>query len=109
MQLAPTGSSMDELAPRLRAGCDLSIAEVREQAGRHEYDGQIQDLSADSVQAGPGQAGRCGRAGRRGRPARGGALAAFERRLRVSFGDLKLHRSNPLAAFERDGPGLLRP
>ncbi len=50
--MQPDTLTMDELNPRLRAVCDLSIAEVREQAGRHEYDGQIQDLSPDGVQQG---------------------------------------------------------
>ena len=87
---------MDELNPRLRAVCDLSIAEVREQAGRHEYDGQIQDLSPDGVQQGlarlDGAAARAGESD----PHDEAHLAAFERYLRVSFADLKLHRSNPL-------------
>lgn len=41
-----------ELAPRLRALCDLRVAEVRESAGRHEYDGVVQDLSPAGVRAG---------------------------------------------------------
>src|ERR1700685_4693092 len=44
--------AMDDLTPRLRAVCDLDIADVREFSGRHEYDGQIQDLSRDGVRAG---------------------------------------------------------
>ena len=43
---------MNDLAPRLRAVCDLDIAEVREYSGRHEYDGVIQDLSPDGVRTG---------------------------------------------------------
>ena len=43
---------MDELTPRLRAVCDLDVAEVREFSGRHEYDGRIQDLSPDGVRSG---------------------------------------------------------
>ena len=54
---------MDDLSPRLRAVCDLDVAEVREYSGRHEYDGRIQDLSPDGVRAGPGRAGRGGRGG----------------------------------------------
>src|ERR671912_636270 len=34
---------------RLRALCDLNFAEAREYAGRHEYDGRVQDLSPDGV------------------------------------------------------------
>jgi hypothetical protein len=46
---------MADLPLRLRAVCDLDVAEVREVAGRHEYDGIVQDLSPDGVRtAGPG-------------------------------------------------------
>ena len=41
---------------RLRALADLSVPEVREYAGRHEYDGRLQDLSPGSVARGsPGE------------------------------------------------------
>ena len=43
---------MDELEPRVRAICDLNVAEAREYGGRHEYDGVPQDLSHDGVAAG---------------------------------------------------------
>ena len=43
---------MDELPTRVRAVCDLDMAEVREYAGRHEYDGRIQDLSPAGVRDG---------------------------------------------------------
>ena len=43
---------MDDLTPRLRAVCDLHVAEVREYSGRHEYDGRVQDLSRAGVRAG---------------------------------------------------------
>ncbi len=77
---------------RLRALCDLSVPMVREYSGRHEYDGVLQDLSADGVA--------------RGLAALGGPavddpqddahLAAFEDLARVTYGELALHRSNPL-------------
>ena len=91
---------------RLRALCDLSVAESREYAGRHEYDGVVQDLSPDGV--------------RRGLSALGGdpypdryddaLVAAKEAEARVLFGDLQLHRTNPLphvtnldvACYDRD-------
>ncbi len=41
-----------DLDRRLRALCDLRVAEVREYAGRHEYDGVVQDLSPAGVHAG---------------------------------------------------------
>ena len=34
-----------DLSARVRAVCDLDVSEVREYAGRHEYDGKPQDLS----------------------------------------------------------------
>jgi hypothetical protein len=43
---------MDELDARVRAICDLNVAEAREYGGRHEYDGVPQDLSADGVATG---------------------------------------------------------
>jgi hypothetical protein len=91
---------------RLRALCDLSVVWAREYAGRHEYDGRVQDLSPDGVA--------------RGLAALGGepyddpydeALArAKEAEARVAYGELALHRVNPmphlanldLAAYDRE-------
>jgi hypothetical protein len=86
-----------ELSPRVRALSDLEVAEAREGGGRHEYDGVIQDLSPDGVRAGltalrsardtaPPQADRHNEA----------HLAAFEESAEVVYGQLELHRSNPL-------------
>ena len=36
---------------RVRALCDLLVPTVRESAGRHEYDGVVQDLSPAGVAA----------------------------------------------------------
>jgi Bacterial protein of unknown function (DUF885) len=84
------------MEPRLRALCDLSVAVSREAAGRHEYDGQVQDLSPAGV--------------RRGLAALGGdpiadpydeALVATEEALaRAYFGELRMHRRNPLTHLE---------
>ena len=41
-----------DLSPRVRALCDLDVAGSREQSGRHEYDGLVQDLSPAGVRAG---------------------------------------------------------
>ena len=41
-----------DLSPRVRAVCDLDVAGVREECGRHEYDGKPQDLSPVGVRAG---------------------------------------------------------
>ncbi len=88
--------TMDDLTQRLRAICDLSVAEVREYAGRHEYDGQIQDLSPDGVRRGLDRlAGACTLVSEADLHDEA-HIAAFERCRRVSFGDLELHRRNPL-------------
>src|SRR3954468_21144373 len=73
------------------------MTNVRENAGLHEYDGVIQDLSPAGVSAGlerlgPGLAG-------------GGShddchLGVFEDLLRVSYGELEEHRTNPLVHLD---------
>ncbi len=84
---------MADIHPRLRAVWDLSVAEVREYCGRHEYDGTIQDLSPDGVRAGLRRLG----AGETLADDHDEAhLAVFERACRVGFGELELHRSNPI-------------
>jgi Bacterial protein of unknown function (DUF885) len=79
--------------PRLRAICDLSMSTVREYAGRHEYDGRVEDLSPNGVRSGLARLGD-------GPPEGGGHdeahLAAFERLVRLELGELELHRANPL-------------
>jgi hypothetical protein len=88
---------MDDLPPRVRAVCDLDVAEVREFSGRHEYDGKIQDLSPDGVRAGLARLDAAARAGEQlNDPHDEAHLASFETRARVSYGQLELHRSNPL-------------
>ena len=88
---------MDDLAPRLRAVCDLDIAEVREYSGRHEYDGVIQDLSPDGVRKALARLAEAAGAGEALDDAHDEAhLAAFEDQARVAFGDLELYRRNPL-------------
>jgi Bacterial protein of unknown function (DUF885) len=77
---------------RLRAICDLCIGSVREYAGRHEYDGRIEDLSPDGVRAGLARLGGPPEAD----PLDEAHLAAFERLLRLELGELELHRANPL-------------
>jgi hypothetical protein len=80
------------MEPRLRAVCDMGIAWIREGGGRHEYDGVVQDLSPGGV--------------RRGLAALGGEplddpfdealVAAKEAELRTTYGELRLHRRNPM-------------
>jgi hypothetical protein len=92
---------------RLRAICDLSMSTVREYTGRHEYDGRVEDLSPEGVQAGLARLGGDPPPEGSGEP-QGGApvdredahdeahLAAFGRLVRLELGELELYRSNPL-------------
>jgi hypothetical protein len=102
---------MEELTPRLRAVCDLRVAEVREACGRHEYDGEIQDLSPDGVRSGLARLEQARASGDILDDSHDEAhLTAFENLARVEFGDLELHRRNPLyhlgeldlACYDRD-------
>ena len=100
-----------DLSPRVRAVCDLDVAETRESAGRHEYDGKPQDLSPAGVRAG---LGRLAAARADGEPlvdAHDEAhLSAAEEQKQVIYAGLELHRRNPilhlgeldLACYDRD-------
>jgi hypothetical protein len=88
---------------RLRAVLDLAVADAREGAGRHEYDGRIQDLSIDGVASALGRIGRSAdaRATTDADDNHDEAhLSAFEESARVRFGELQLHRRNPLIHAE---------
>ncbi|MET9516317.1 DUF885 family protein [Streptomyces sp. NPDC002994] len=103
-------TSTSALDPRLAAICDLSVFAARDGAGRHEYDGTVQDLSPDGVRRGLAALG--GPAGTESYPdAHDEAhAAAAEEALRVRFGELELHRSNPLWHIENlDLSGYDRP
>lgn len=92
--------------PRIRAWCDLYVPTAREYAGLHEYDGRVQDLSADGVRAALAALG--------GEPLDDphdeAHLAAFEQSARVWWGEYQAHRRNPLvhamnldlACYDRD-------
>ncbi|MBV9286087.1 MAG: DUF885 family protein [Acidimicrobiia bacterium] len=84
------------MEPRLRAVCDLMIPSMRENAGLHEYDGAIQDLSPDGVQAGLAALSSPSAPADHDEA----HLAAFEEMLRVSFGELEDHRTNPLVHLD---------
>jgi hypothetical protein len=77
---------------RLHALCDLAVSGVRENAGLHEYDGRIQDLSPEGVRTGLSRLG--------GDPLPDPHdevhLATFEALARLEMGELELHRRNPL-------------
>jgi Bacterial protein of unknown function (DUF885) len=86
-----------DLSPRLRAVCDLDVAEMREYSGRHEYDGKPQDLSPEGVRAGlAGLAAARADGERLADPHDEAQLAVAEDLRRVTFGRLELHRSNPI-------------
>jgi hypothetical protein len=88
---------MDDLTPRLRAVCDLDIADVREFSGRHEYDGKIQDLSRDGVRAGLARLADAAAAGPvLDDPHDEAQLAVFERAAGTWLGEQEMHRRNPL-------------
>ncbi len=100
-----------DLSPRVRAVCDLDVAESRESAGRHEYDGKPQDLSPAGVRAGLARLAAARAGGERLADAHDEAhLSAAEEQKRVLYADLELHRRNPLlhlgeldlACYDRD-------
>src|SRR6266508_699934 len=83
---------MPTLNGRLRALCDLAVSGVRENAGLHDYDGRIQDLSPDGVRSALSRLG--------GDPLSDPHdevhLATFEALAWLEMGELELHRRNPL-------------
>ena len=100
-----------DLFPRVRAVCDLDVSEVREYAGRHEYDGKPQDLSPAGVRAGLARLAAARAGGERLADAHDEAhLSAAEEQKRVTYAELELHRRNPilhlgeldLACYDRD-------
>lgn len=83
--------------PRIRALCDVLASEVREGAGRHEYDGVVVDLSPDGV---AGHLARIADAAASTPAAQDpydeALLAATEARVRAELGVVGEHRRNPL-------------
>ena len=81
---------------RLRAICDASLPSAREYGGRHEYDGRLQDLSPTGVAAtltalgGPAYQD----------PFDEALVSARESSLRVVFGELEFHRTNPMVHLD---------
>lgn len=80
---------------RLRAVNDLSIPLARQSAGRHEYDGVVQDLSPDGVKAGLRALGLAES------PPQGDSHDEAQLQcaidvVQVRLGELELHRINPL-------------
>jgi hypothetical protein len=102
---------MDEIGARVRAICDLNVAEAREYGGRHEYDGVPQDLSPDGVAAGLARLAAARASGAvQDDPHDEAHLIAFEELQRVVYAHLELHRRNPmfhlseldLACYDKD-------
>lgn len=101
------GRVMDE---RLRAVCDLMMAQAREMSGLHEYDGRVQDLSPEGIRGALSALDRARSAGPLADPHDEAHLAVFEESMRVQYGDLELHRRDPyphlsnleLACYDRE-------
>lgn len=77
---------------RLRAILDLSVPRARLDAGRHEYDGTVQDLSLSGVREALRRLGGSPYADEHDEA----HVSAAEQALRVRFGELELHRVNPM-------------
>ncbi len=77
---------------RLRAVCDMTMATVRENAGLHQYDGVVQDLSLSGVRAGLARIGGPALDD----PHDDAHLAAFEDAVKATFGELEMHRRDPM-------------
>jgi hypothetical protein len=100
-----------DLSRRVRAVCDLDVAEMREYSGRHEYDGRVQDLSRAGVRNGLGQLAAAVESEEPLPDAHDEAqLSAGVRTAQVVFGELELHRRDPaqhlanldLACYDRE-------
>ena len=107
---------MADINPRLRTVFDMSVSEVREYCGRHEYDGKIQDLSPDGVGTGlrrlaAAEAKADADAAWRLADEHDEAhLRVFTESTKVAYAELELHRRNPyfhvanmdLACYDRE-------
>ncbi len=85
--------ALADLPDRLRALCDLSVVETRELAGRHEYDGVVQDLSVSAVNSGLARLGRGPDPADAFDAAR---LRVAEHAVHVQLGVVADHRRNPM-------------
>jgi hypothetical protein len=94
---ADSVSPMTELTARTRAVLDLNVAASREDAGRHEYDGVVQDLSPSGVASGLSRLSAARSAGPAlDDPHDEAHLRAFEDLQPVVYDALQLHRRSPL-------------
>ncbi|HTU75612.1 MAG TPA: DUF885 family protein [Trebonia sp.] len=109
---------MSELTARIRAVLDLNVASSREEVGRHEYDGVVQDLSPSGISSGLARLSAARSAGPAlDDPHDEAHLRAFEDLQQVTYGSLELHRRSPLrlldeldlAVYDKDyGPAAER-
>ena len=83
----------NEIPARLRAIYNLNVAGARENTGRHEYDGVVQDLSPTGVAAG---LARLGEGPEPEDNYDAALLRAGEALVRHELGELEEHRRNPL-------------
>jgi hypothetical protein len=92
---------MTDLTARIRAILDLNVAGSREEAGRHEYDGVVQDLSPSGVSSGLSRLSAARSAGPAlDDPHDEAHLRAFEDLQQVMYGSLELHRRSPLRLLD---------
>ena len=82
----------DAASARIEAVCDLMLAEAREAAGLHRYDGLVQDLSGSAVAAGLARLGGAPLDD----PHDEAHLQAFENGMRWHYGEYAAHRRDPL-------------
>jgi hypothetical protein len=78
---------------RVRAAVELGLADAREYAGLHEYDGVLQDLSPDGV---AGAIGRLGDGPLPTDPFDAAVLDVYEDGLRARYVEALNHRRDPL-------------
>ncbi|HEY3735716.1 MAG TPA: DUF885 domain-containing protein, partial [Streptosporangiaceae bacterium] len=83
--------AVTELPARVQAVAASRLAFSREYSGRHEFDGQIQDLSPDGVRRSLSTLGGPPLSD----PLDEATVAGAEAALRTRLGDLELHRRDP--------------
>ena len=81
------------ISDRLQAIWKLQMPEVRELAGLHRFDGQVQDLSPSGVAA---MLAQLGRGEPEANPHDEAQLSAVEAGMRTAFATAEIHRWNPL-------------
>jgi Bacterial protein of unknown function (DUF885) len=80
---------------------DLNVAASREEAGRHEYDGVMQDLSPSGISSGLSRLSAARSAGPALQDPHDEAhLGAFEDLQEVAYSSLELHRRSPLRLLD---------